>query len=184
MWLSLRLCHCLCCHNYYSIKYGKYHHVWSDPSAPHSSTVTVTAVHIRWISQRRNTAVLWQNVAALEHNAHSDTKADIGRPIWQICNVTLHCTRVERYIWSALHWATDLTDMARRCPGREMVGHGRRNGEKILFHLGHKLWEAFSSSEKTLSWLFSNSVDLSNDPVALVLTCRYKYHLRQKGRKF
>ena len=34
MWLSLRLCHCLCRHNYSSIKYGKYHHFWSDPSAP------------------------------------------------------------------------------------------------------------------------------------------------------
>ena len=70
------------------------------------------------VPQRNTSSVLWQNVAASEHNRFSDTKADIGRPIWQICSIRLHCCcTTQIHLICTSHWATDLTDMARRRQG-------------------------------------------------------------------
>ena len=130
-WLSTLLRHCLC-------------HLFQDQIRQISPALIsfliiqhYSARCVRWSSGRRNIAGLWQSVLALQHNAHSDTKAAIGRPIWQICNVTLRCTY--RYIWSALGDWFDWYGATVAGKGNGRSREKRRGKDSY----GHKLWASF-----------------------------------------
>ena len=122
-WLSTLLHHCLC-------------HLFQDQIRQISPALIsfliiqhYSARCVRWSSGRWNRARVCDKAYS-----HYNTMRILTpkRPLEDRSDrsAMLHCAAPTDTFDP--HWATDLTDMARRWPGREMVGHGRRDGEKIL----------------------------------------------------
>ena len=126
---------------YFRIKYGKYHQLWSVSLSYNTTVPGVCDEALEDETERvcDKACSHYNTMRILTPKRPLEDRSDRS--------AMLHCAAPTDTFDP--HWATDLTDMARRWPGREMVGHGRRDGEKILTVTNSGLHSRFVCQQPT-----------------------------------